>query len=59
MGVFHHDLKYTAQSCLHKNRGSALNLDNAAAFLILLIKAQDVGDQIFKPLENNSEQTLS
>lgn len=39
-GVFHHGLM--AQSCLHKNRGSGLNLDSAAAFSIHILKAQNV-----------------
>lgn len=43
MGVFHRDLQWTALSCLHKNRGSALNLDNAAGLFFpsaLVLKAQ-------------------
>lgn len=44
MTVFHHDLAWTEQSCLHKNRGSDLNLDNAAAFSVLVLKAQNVGE---------------
>lgn len=46
MGVFHHDLKWTVQSCRHKNRGSGLNLDSAAAFSILALKAQNVVENI-------------
>lgn len=43
MGVFHRDLQWAALSCLHKNRGSALNLDNAAGLFFpsaLVLKAQ-------------------
>lgn len=44
MTVFHHDLAWTKQFCLHKNRGSDLNLDNAAAFSVLVLKAENVGE---------------
>lgn len=46
MGVFHHDLKWTVQSCRHKNRGSGLNLDSAAAFSILALKAGNVVENV-------------
>lgn len=44
MTVFHHDLAWTEQFCLHNNKGSDLNLDNAAAFSVLGLKAQNVGE---------------
>lgn len=46
MGVFHHDLKWIVQSCRHKNRGSGLNLDSAAAFSILALKAGNVVENV-------------
>lgn len=44
-GVFHRGLKWTAQSCLHKNRGSGLNLDNVTAFSILVLNGQNVVEE--------------
>lgn len=46
MGVFHHDLQWAALSRLHKNRGSALNLDNAAGLFPLstCLKSPNVGE---------------
>lgn len=48
-GVFHQGLKWSVQSCLHKNRGSRLNLDNVAGFSVPLLKAKNVIGNIDGP----------